>query len=87
MACLYCYCSGHCWNLFYSLGIFKIYLMTPLPKWIDDSPDPRDLREALSIAWEALEKVCDYNIMSDPYSRKTSKIMEAAMRRIEELGK
>ena len=25
-----------------------------MAKWIDDSPDPRDLREALAIAWEAL---------------------------------
>lgn len=69
--------------------------MTPLPKWIETLKsssawtriEDDKLLKALSIAWEALEKVCDYNIMSDPYSRETSKIMEAAMRRIEELGK
>lgn len=68
--------------------------MTPLPKWIKCICRGRNLdcieckkANAMAIAWEALEKVCDYNIMSDPYSRETSKIMEAAMRRIEELEK
>lgn len=59
---------------------FKNYLTS-------DFPSQRMLAEALAIAVEAIEKVRGYNIMSDPYSRDTSGIMEEALRRIEALGK
>lgn len=64
-----------------------------LPEWVEQygkSPtltsDEERLQKALAVAWEALAKVKGYSIMSDPYSRDTSLIMEDAMSRIRKLG-
>lgn len=64
--------------------------MSNLPEWIQKMvllSDDEKIREALTIAWKALEKIRDFKGGHISAASEAYKNSKDAMRRIEELGK
>lgn len=59
-----------------------------LPKWIDDSDTPLEIREAFAIAWEALEHLKDirYESRVKDFCEESDYPAKVALNKIKEMG-